>query len=75
MSSEQKYNVIEMTKDELTAFTKEFSDLLVKHSAYFEPVPKIVRKDINNPFTIGGDILILKKVPTEEVKDATTDSK
>lgn len=33
-----KFSIIEMTQAELSAFNKDFQELLDKHSAYFEPV-------------------------------------
>lgn len=63
MKEEQKATLVDFTDEEASAFAKDFQELLNKHSAYFEPIPKIIRINITDPFTLGSDILLKKKVP------------
>lgn len=56
------YSLVELTDAEKESFTSELNALLTKHSVYFEPVPKFVRQQVGQAFTLSGDFLAMKKV-------------
>jgi hypothetical protein len=80
-----KFSIIEMTKEELSSFNKDFVELLDKHSAYFEPVLQKERylfdsvdrdgKPVKKTGWIDTPSILIQKrvaIPTkEETKDAT----
>lgn len=63
-----KYSLKDLTKEERDAFLKDFQSILEKHSVYFEPIPKMARKDLHSPWQIVCDISILKKVENKQEK-------
>lgn len=65
----EKYSVVDLTNEERDAFSKDFEALMEKHSVYFEPIPKIERKDMQSPWQLGCNVLLLKKVKNETIKE------
>lgn len=68
-----KYSLADMPKDELVAFWKEFSELLKKYSAYFEPVPRFSKTEGSPYWSVGCDIVINKKIDIPEAEEKQAD--
>jgi hypothetical protein len=68
MNNQPKYKLVEATEEEKSNFMKDFNDILVKHSIYFEPVPQFTRETLNDPWKVVCQVLIQKKVEIVEVE-------
>jgi len=61
-----KYKRVEPTLEEKEAFLKAFEELCLKHSMYFEPVPALQRKEVNSPWEIVSQVVLLKNIQIAE---------
>lgn len=71
MPKEAQYTLSDVTVEEKESFMKEFQELLIKHSVYFEPVPQYARDSLESPWKIVCQIMLQKKtelVPKDSVQ-------
>lgn len=62
MNDDAKFNLVELTKEEATAFSKDMDAVISKHSIYFRPIPKIQTEGPDKPFTLTAELFAMKKV-------------
>lgn len=71
---EQKYNLVDLTAEELTSFQKDFQEFLSSRSIYFEPIPQYERKELTDPWSLRCSLIVKKKVAiVQEGAVASTD--
>lgn len=68
MNDEPKFNLVELSKEEASAFSKDLEEILQKHSVYFRPIPKVQTTGADQPFTLGAELFAMKRVEAESNK-------